>query len=250
MKFVSTNVVVADEPFRTWSFREALFQGQAPDGGLFVPESLTPLPARTLRSIVGRTFQECAFTVAEHLLGDELPKRVLRDVVHKALDFPVPVRRVEPQVRVLELFHGPTYAFKDVGARFMARMMSALRPGSGRPLTVLVATSGDTGGAVAQAFYDVPGVRVVVLYPRGKVSPRQEVQFCTLGRNISAVAVEGVFDDCQRLVQEAFSDRALNSALGLVSANSINIGAPPPPDVLLCVRVGRVGSRIARRTPI
>ena len=210
----------------SWSFREALFLGQAPDGGLFVPASL-PRPPRgrfTPGALAGLAFPERAFLAAQHLLGSEIADDVLRAVIHDALDFPVPLREVEPGIHMLELFHGPTHAFKDVGARFMARMMSALRDDHAPPVTILAATSGDTGGAVAHAFHRQPGVRVVVLYPLGKVSPRQEAQFATLGGNVTAVAVRGTFDDCQRLVREAFSDPALNARLALTSANSINIG--------------------------
>lgn len=211
-------------PPRTWTFQEALFLGQAPDGGLFVPADLVPLASDQLRAMAGKSFAERSFVVARHFLGDEIDEDVLRQVVHDALDFPVPLRPLEPGVHMLELFHGPTCAFKDVGARFMARMMSALRPDADAPLTVLAATSGDTGGAVAHAFHGLPGVRVVVLYPLGRVSPRQEAQFATLGGNVAAVAVRGAFDDCQRLAREAFNDRALCAAHGLTSANSINIG--------------------------
>ena len=207
-----------------WTFQDALFLGQAPDGGLFVPEELAPLPRDQLRAMAGKSFAERSLVVARHLLADEVAENVLRQVVHDALDFPVPLRPLEPGVHVLELFHGPTCAFKDVGARFMARMMSALRPDADAPLTVLAATSGDTGGAVAHAFHGLPGARVVVLYPQGRVSPRQEAQFATLGGNVAAVAVRGAFDDCQRLAREAFADRTLCAAHGLTSANSINVG--------------------------
>ena len=149
-------------------------------------------------------------------------------MVRDALNFPVPMRELEPGVHMLELFHGPTCAFKDFGARFMARMMSALAPerapGSARPLTILVATSGDTGGAVAHAFHGAPGVRVAVLFPAGRISPRQQAQITTLGGNVTPLAVRGSFDDCQRVVRQAFSDPSLNARLSLVSANSINIG--------------------------
>ena len=242
-----------------WSFTEALFLGQAPDGGLFVPASIPPLPEDRRAALAHLTFPERALVMARHFLAGEVADDVLRAAVHDALDFPVPLREIEPGVHLLELFHGPTHAFKDVGARFMARMMSALRPdaspggppvparspGAGMstapdastlagastapeagtpPLTILAATSGDTGGAVARAFHGVRGVRVVVLFPLGRVSPRQEAQFTTLGGNVAALAVRGAFDDCQRLVREAFADRDLATRLALTSANSINIG--------------------------
>ena len=234
----------------SWSFTEALLLGQAPDGGLFVPASIAPLPEGPRAAMDGLGFPERALVVARHLLDGEVADDVLHAVVHDALDFPVPLREIEPGVHLLELFHGPTHAFKDVGARFMARMMSALRPerapggppsptrpsapppspsppappASPPPLTILAATSGDTGGAVANAFHGVPGVRVLVLYPLGRISPRQEAQIATLGGNVAAIAVRGAFDDCQRLAREAFADRSLTKRLNLTSANSINIG--------------------------
>ena len=208
----------------TWSFKRALLLGQAPDGGLFVPDSLSRIPGAQRTRLLDATFSERAFVTARHFLGDEMDHRLLRTVVHDALDFPVPLREIEPGIHILELFHGPTHAFKDVGARFMARIMAALRDDATPPLTILTATSGDTGGAVAHAFHGLPSVRVVVLYPLGKVSPRQEAQFATLGGNVTAVAVRGTFDDCQRLARQAFADRALTTRLSLTSANSINIG--------------------------
>lgn len=207
-----------------WTFEDALFQGGPPGGGLFVPASLAPMPDDQLHQMPHRSFQERAFAVAHHLLGDSLPADVLRGVVHDALDFPVPLRRLEPGIRMLELFHGPTCAFKDVGARFMARIMAAFRPHGERRVTILAATSGDTGAAVAHAFFGLPGVRVVVLYPQGRVSPRQAAQFSTLGGNVLAVGVQGSFDDCQRLAREALSDPDLRRDHGLVPANSINVG--------------------------
>ena len=212
-----------DAARRAWTFREALFLGQAPDGGLFVPASLPPLPREDRAALAGATFRRRALVVARHLLGGDLPDDVLRPVIQKALDFPVPLREIEPGIHMLELFHGPTHAFKDIGARFMARMMSALRRPGDPPVTILAATSGDTGGAVANAFHRVAGTRVVVLYPLGRVSPRQEAQFTTLGGNVTAVAVRGAFDDCQRLARQAFADPDL-ARTRLTSANSINIG--------------------------
>ena len=208
----------------TWTFRQALFHGQAPDGGLFIPASLPPLSASVRAPLPHLTFPERSLIAARHLLGNEIPDDILHPVIHDALDFPVPLREIEPNVHLLELFHGPTHAFKDIGARFMARMMSALRDANSPPITILTATSGDTGGAVAHAFHNLPGIRVAVLYPLGKVSPRQEAQFTTLGGNVTAVAVRGAFDDCQRLVRQAFADPDLNARLSLTSANSINIG--------------------------
>ena len=208
----------------TWSFKQALLLGQAPDGGLFVPDSLSRIRGAERARLLDAAFPERAFITARHFLGDEMGHCLLRTIVHDALDFPVPLREIEPGIHILELFHGPTHAFKDIGARFMARTMAALRDEATPPLTILTATSGDTGSAVAQAFHGLPSVRVVVLYPLGKVSPRQEAQFAALGGNVTAVAVRGTFDHCQRLARQAFADRALTTGLSLTSANSINIG--------------------------
>ncbi len=210
----------------TWSFQEALFLGQAPDGGLFVPASL-PRPPRDRfhpAALAGLTFPERAFLAAQHLLGSEITDDLFRAVIHDALDFPVPLREIEPGIHMLELFHGPTHAFKDVGARFMARMMSALRDDHAPPVTILAATSGDTGGAVAHAFHQQPGIRVVVLYPLGKISTRQGGPVRHPGRQRHLGRGPRYLDDCQRLVREAFADPALNARLVLTSAKSINIG--------------------------
>lgn len=215
---------------KTWSFREALFLGQAPDGGLFVPAAVPRLSPKQLEALKGTSFAARARMLAVHLLGDEIPEATLARVVERAFDFSIPLAPAGPgasaesRAHLLELFHGPTHAFKDVGARFMAQTMAALRSGAANRTTILAATSGDTGGAVAQAFAGVPGTRVVVLYPRGKVSRAQEAQFCTLGGNVVAVAINGVFDDCQRLARQAFGDRNLCADTGLTSANSINAG--------------------------
>jgi threonine synthase len=225
------------------SFAEALFAGLAPDGGLYMPERLPSLPPDTWRGLVGAPVAEVAATLLAPLVGDEVPRGELEALLAEALDFPLPVVALAggegaADTHVLELFHGPTLAFKDVGARSMARLMAWFRargrgprhPGGGSaaaargPLTVLVATSGDTGSAVAHAFFGVPDTEVVVLYPHGQVSPLQERQFATLGGNVRALAVEGSFDTCQRLVKEAFLDPVLRAGRVLTSANSINVG--------------------------
>jgi threonine synthase len=202
------------------SFREALFAGMAPDGGLYVPEALDPIPIDELR---GASLVDLGTEIAAAFVGDDVPRPQLARLLASALDFPVPVIRLNDGTGALELFHGPTFAFKDVGARVMARLMAHLA-GAQSPLTVLVATSGDTGSAVAQAFFGLEGTRVVVLFPEGGVTPVQEAQFTTLGENVTAVAVAGAFDDCQRLVKESFADRQLRDRMHLTSANSINIG--------------------------
>lgn len=209
----------------TVSLAEALRGGLAPDGGLYVPAAIPQLAAEEFESWRGRPFAAVATALLAPLTADTFDAPALSLLLGQALDFPVPLVQVEPDLAVLELFHGPTLAFKDFGARTMARWLAAVDDAPGdMPLTVLVATSGDTGGAVAQAFHGVAGTRVVVLYPRGRVSRMQEAQFATLGGNVTALAVEGTFDDCQRLVKEAFADAGLRAVHRLTSANSINIG--------------------------
>jgi len=205
------------------SFREAVFESMTADGGLFTPERLRPLSAPEIDALRGRDFATIARSLAGHLLGDELSDGVLDEIVATALDFPIPLTELADDIRILELFHGPTLAFKDVGARFMARSMRACR-GAPERLTVLVATSGDTGSAVADAFLGLANTRIVVLFPDGQVSELQERQFTTLGDNVRALAVRGTFDDCQRLAKAAFADDDLRRRVPLTSANSINIG--------------------------
>lgn len=217
-RFISTS---GEAPAATLA--EAVRRGLAPDGGLYFPSELRSLPRSFLAGLGGMELGESASRVAEHLLEGALDAEVPSAITRDALDFDIPLVRLTDRIRVLELFHGPTLAFKDVGARFLARLMAKTRS-SERTLTILVATSGDTGGAVAQAFHGVEGTRVAILYPHGQVSPLQERQFATLGGNVRAFAVDGTFDDCQRLVKEAFVDDALQARLALTSANSINIG--------------------------
>ncbi len=205
------------------SFKTAVLAGLAPDGGLYVPQQLPDLGGAWWRQQRGKSFQDVAVALAEEIAGDEFENGTLEAIVRDALNFPVPIVQLRDGLSVLELFHGPTFAFKDFGARTLARLMSHINAGR-EPLTVLVATSGDTGGAVAQAFFGVPGTRVVVLYPEGQVSDVQEAQFTTLGGNVSAVAVRGSFDDCQRLAKEAFADASIAARIRLTSANSISLG--------------------------
>jgi threonine synthase len=205
------------------SFARACLAGLAPDGGLYVPVTIESLSADGWRAFRGDSLADVATAILSHLIGDEMPRKALHDLLTDALDFPIPLVRLDDRVSVLELFHGPTLAFKDVGARVFARLLMRVQR-SGGPLTVLVATSGDTGGAVAHAFHGVPDTRVVVLYPAGRVSPVQEAQFATLGGNVTALAVEGSFDDCQRLAKAAFDDRRLTKRHRLTSANSISLG--------------------------
>jgi threonine synthase len=218
MKYYSLN-----SPGTFVDFREATIRGQAPDKGLYFPEEIPQFPPDLLRNLKNRSREEIAFRIIQPYVGDTLPESELRRIVAETIDFDFPLVPVTPDIWSLELFHGPTLAFKDVGARFMSRCLGYFVRDNTRPVTVLVATSGDTGGAVASGFYDIPGVRVVILYPSGKVSSVQELQLTTLGKNITALEVEGTFDDCQRLVKEAFADPHLNDALFLTSANSINV---------------------------
>ena len=217
MKWISTRRSSPAVPFI-----DALFAGTAPDGGLYFPERFEPLPATALNAMPSADHVEIASTVGAHLLRDEISRTDLEPLVRDALDFPLPLVQVTDRIWVLELFHGPTRAFKDVGARVQARLLHHFTDGT--PLTILVATSGDTGSAVAQAFHGVPDTRVVVLYPEGQVSDVQEAQMASLGDNITAVAVHGTFDDCQRLVKQAFADDELRKHVWLTPANSINLG--------------------------
>jgi threonine synthase len=217
MKWVSTRGASPPVPFI-----DALFAGTAPDGGLYLPERLDPLPAGTVESLRGAGVIDIGTRVGSHLLSDEITPEALRPLIAEALDFPIPLVRVTDRVWALELFHGPTMAFKDVGARVQARLLHHFTDGT--PLTILVATSGDTGSAVAQAFHRVPDTRVFVLYPEGKVSDVQEAQMASLGDNVTALAMRGTFDDCQRLVKQAFADDELRKHVWLTPANSINLG--------------------------
>jgi threonine synthase len=205
------------------TFREALLGGLAPDGGLYLPTSIPPIDRQAMVSWRGLPIGDVAVRVLSHLVGDEFDRGTLERLTREAFDFPAPTVPIGNDISVLELFHGPTLAFKDFGARFLARVFGSLLAERGGRATILVATSGDTGSAVAQGFHGVPRVRVVVLYPAGRISPFQEAQMATLGGNVTAVRVPGTFDDCQRLVKEAFLDESL-AGLGLSSANSINIG--------------------------
>lgn len=248
-------------------FRQAVVSGLAPDGGLYVPATLERRSAEWWHTLRGASFQDVAVAMAQALLGDEFDEAELAALIRDALSFAVPIVRLDDSLQVVELFHGPTFAFKDFGARTLARLLAlselGVAAGDGtrvEGLTVLVATSGDTGSAVAQAFWGVPGTRVVVLYPEGQVSQVQEAQFTTLGGNVTAVAVNGTFDDCQRLAKEAFADEALRQRVRLTSANSISLGrlvpqmfyyaytalqAPADSRVVISVPSGNFGNLVA-----
>ncbi|CAM4199106.1 threonine synthase [Zobellia roscoffensis] len=205
------------------SFKDAVIKGIAPDKGLYFPEKIEPLPKRFFEQIEDLTDHEIAFNAIHQFVSKEIPNERLREIIAKVLDFDFPVVEIEENVSTLELFHGPTMAFKDVGARFMANCLGYFSEGEKQDVTVLVATSGDTGGAVANGFLGVEGVRVVILYPDGKVSDIQERQLTTLGQNITALRVDGTFDDCQKMVKTAFLDETLLEKMQLTSANSINV---------------------------
>lgn len=219
MKYYSTN---HKAPLAT--LHEAVVKGLAPDRGLYMPETIKPLPQEFYDSIEKLSFQEIAYKVAEAFFGEDVEPESLKNIVYDTLAFDCPLVEVGPNIYSLELFHGPTLAFKDVGARFMARLLQYfIKQEGNEQVNVLVATSGDTGSAVANGFLGVDGIHVYVLYPKGKVSKIQESQFTTLGQNITAIEVDGVFDDCQRLVKSAFMDEELCHHMKLTSANSINV---------------------------
>ncbi|QJP35320.1 threonine synthase [Nonlabens sp. Ci31] len=205
------------------SFKEAVIKGLAPDKGLYFPETITALEEAFFSSIIDLSREEIAFRVIEQFVSPEIPDDVLKEIIKETIDFDFPIVALDSHISTLELFHGPTMAFKDVGARFMARCLGYFNQHNKEEITVLVATSGDTGGAVAHGFLGVEGVQVVILYPKGKVSDVQEKQLTTLGQNITALEVDGVFDDCQDMVKRAFSDTDLTSQMRLTSANSINV---------------------------
>ena len=208
------------------TLEKAVVKGLAEDRGLYMPERIKQLPQDFFDNIEKMTFQEIAYTVADAFFGEDVDAESLKKIVYDTLSFDCPVEKVSDDIYTLELFHGPTLAFKDVGARFMARLLQYFikkEGGENETVNVLVATSGDTGSAVANGFLGVEGIHVYVLYPKGKVSPIQECQFTTLGRNITAIEVDGVFDDCQALVKNAFMDEELNKHMKLTSANSINV---------------------------
>jgi threonine synthase len=220
MNYYSTNgnAPIAD-------LHKAVVKGLAEDRGLYMPEQITKLPKAFIDNIQDMRFQDIAYNVASAFFGEDVDLDALQDIVYDTLSFDCPVVKVKDTIFSLELFHGPTLAFKDVGARFMARLLQYFirQEGQHEQVNVLVATSGDTGSAVANGFLGVEGIHVYVLYPKGKVSPIQECQFTTLGKNITAIEVDGVFDDCQALVKSAFMDEALNQHMKLTSANSINV---------------------------
>ncbi len=254
MKLYSTN----NKDLRV-TFKEAVFNSFPADKGLYMPVHIPRLSEDFIHNLKDLSFQEIAFHVASSLIGDDIPKEDLKKIVYDAINFDAPVVPFDDNLAVLELFHGPSLAFKDFGARFMSRIMSYLSEHNGKVLDILVATSGDTGGAVALGFLGVEGTRVTILFPKGKVSKIQEQQLTTNGKNIRAIEVDGTFDDCQALVKEAFNDPDLNAKFRLTSANSINIARLIPQtfyyfhayaqalrngkkDIVFCVPSGNFGN--------
>lgn len=216
------------QPDQQVPLKEAILRSLPADNGLYMPQEIRPLGDDFWHSWRDMSFAEIGYHVAHSFFGDDVPAEALRTMVEETVSFDAPLIQLAPGDFLLELFHGPTLAFKDFGARFMARLMAHLTREDNQELTVLVATSGDTGGAVASAFYQVPGTRVIILFPKGKVSPLQEKQLTTLGHNITAIEIDGTFDDCQHLVKSAFLDASLSQQLNLTSANSINLARLVP----------------------
>ncbi len=218
MQLYSTN----NKAFKV-DLKQAVMNSLPPDNGLYMPTELPLLDPNFIKNLADYSFADLSFIVAQHLIGTSITKAALETIVHEAINFAAPVVELNEHLGVLELFHGPSLAFKDFGARFMARIMGHYNTDEEKELVILVATSGDTGGAVAAGFLGTPRIKVVILYPSGKVSPLQEKQLTTLGKNIEAIEVNGTFDDCQALVKQAFLDKELNKSIRLSSANSINI---------------------------
>lgn len=215
MKLISTN-----RKSQAVELKQAVIQGLAPDGGLYIPTEIPQLPTEFFANIQNLSFSEIAFTVAKNLLQDSVPDDILKKICEETVNFPCPLIEIEPNTYVLELFHGPTLAFKDFGARFMSRLVNHFAQ---ERITVLVATSGDTGSAVAHGFLGIPNTEVIILYPKNGVSHFQEKQLTTMGGNVTALEIEGSFDDCQDMVKKAFADKDLTEKYNLTSANSINI---------------------------
>ncbi|MBU1096065.1 MAG: threonine synthase [Bacteroidetes bacterium] len=226
MKYFSTN-----NKFHITGFEEAVINGLAPDGGLYMPARIPVLEKSFIENITSYSLIDIAQLIIENFTESEIPQKDLKEIIEKAFIFPAPLHSLDKNTYVLELFHGPTLAFKDFGARFMARTMEYFVRKRNMELNILVATSGDTGSAVANGFYDVEGINVFILYPSNKVSFIQEKQLTTLDKNVVALEIDGTFDDCQRLVKEAFVNKSINEKLNLSSANSINIARLLPQSI-------------------
>jgi threonine synthase len=218
VKQYSTN-----HPDKLYDLSFAVLHGLAPDGGLFMPQAIPVLSNEFWQSFYSKSFVDICYHIAHEFLSPDVPDIQIAEIINKAITFPAPLVALDTQISILELFHGPSLAFKDFGAQFMAQLMAYFNRNADRELLILVATSGDTGGAVAAGFHNVPGIKVVILYPKDKVSTLQEKQLTTFGGNIFALEIDGTFDDCQSLVKQAFQDNSLTNRIRLSSANSINI---------------------------
>ncbi len=223
-----------------YSLQEAVLKGLPDDNGLFMPEYIPKLPQSFLNDLSQFSLSEIALEISRQFFADDLPQSIILEIIEKSITFDAPLRKIDDRKFVLELFHGPTLAFKDFGGRFMAQLMSYLVRNENRKLTILVATSGDTGSAVASGFLGIPGIEVIILYPSGKVSELQEKQLTTAGQNITALEIQGTFDDCQRLVKAAFLDTDLTSKYKLTSANSINISRLIPQSFYYVYAYGKI----------
>lgn len=256
MKFYSTN-----KNSSPVTFEEALMKGLAPDGGLYMPEFIPQIEKHFFEQLSSKTFQEIAFEIAQKFIETEIDKKNLMEIINESINFPAPLVQIDENISILELFHGPTLAFKDFGARFMAKSMAHFISKQNRALNILVATSGDTGSAVANGFYNTPGINVFILYPKERISYIQEKQLATLDNNVIALEIDGTFDDCQNFVKSAFVDYELNKKLNLSSANSINIARllpqtfyyfeafkqikNNPREIIFCVPSGNLGNLTA-----
>ena len=238
MKYYSTN---HKAPLA--NLKDAVIRGLAPDKGLYMPESIPTLPKSFFNNLPHLSLQEIGYTVANALFGDAVEADALKKITEETLNFEIPLVKLSGQVYSLELFHGPTCAFKDVGGRFMARMLAYFTQDNKKDIYVLTATSGDTGSAVASGFFDVPGIKVIILYPKGKVSHIQEQQLTTHGKNITALEVDGTFDDCQKLVKEAFNNEQLRADFMLTSANSINLARFLPQSFYYYHAIAQLGGK-------
>lgn len=237
-------------PKERYSLKEVLFRGLAPDGSLFMPEQIPVLPASFFDMLPGMSLDEIAFHVLKPYVSADVEDATLKRIVTETFSFDIPLQKIENGIYALELYHGPTQAFKDVGARFLSRLLGYFNQGESKKLMVLTATSGDTGGAVANGFHNVPGIEVVILYPYKKVSPYQEHQMTSPGGNVHAIAVNGSFDDCQRLVKVAFNDEGLRRKVYMTSANSINMGRLLPQMVYYFQAVAQLRRQSMEEAPV
>ena len=241
MKFYSTN---KNSPLV--GLQEAIMRSLAPDGGLYMPMGIPKLPNKILNQLSEMSFQEIAFEVSKIFFAPDVPNKTLKKIIFNAFDFKIPLKEIDKNIFVLELFHGPTCAFKDFAARFMAGVFGHFANESQREITLLVSTSGDTGSAIAHGFQNIKGIKVIILYPSGKVSALQEKQLTSMGGNVRALEVEGTFDDCQKIVKQAFLNKDLKNKFTLASANSINIARLLPQTFYYFYLCAKLQKKISR----